>query len=115
MVPPGFFDGECMEQERAADRKSRVVHFAANDRGPVWRSVGSVTILAPELDAPLHLRGAGYTVFLQEARDEGDLRDALIYLRRLGRPAWQAFLYWSLLGAVFGFAIARAYYTLMLR
>jgi len=103
-----------MEQDGFASRKSRVVHFAADDKGPVWRSVGSVTIFAPELDEPLHLRGVGYTVFLQEARDEGDLRYALITLKRMGRPPWQDFLQWTLLGALFGFAIARAWYMLVL-
>lgn len=101
-----------MEKERIADQKSRIIHFGADERSPVWRSVGSVTIVAPNLDEPLNLRGVGYTVFLQEARREGELREALVFLRRIGRPAWQAVLYWSLLGMFVGIAITRAWYVL---
>ena len=88
-----------MEQERFANQKSRVFHMGADERTPVWRSVGSVTIVAPNLDEPLNLRGVGYTVFL----------------RRIGRPAWQAVLYWSLLGMFIGIAITRAWYVLASR
>ncbi|MCA9244409.1 MAG: hypothetical protein KDA32_10670 [Phycisphaerales bacterium] len=101
-----------METERFANQKSRVFHMGADERTPVWRSVGSVTIVAPNLDEPLHLRGVGYTVFLQEARQEGELREALIFLRRIGRPAWQGILYWTLLGMFVGVAITRAWFVL---
>ena len=104
-----------MEQQGYANRKSRVVNFAADDTGPVWRAVGSVTIDSPELEEPLHLPGYRWIVTFRRDPYQGSLRHAVIRLKHLGRPPWQAFLKWTLLGALFGFAIARAYYTLALR
>lgn len=99
-----------MEDEKIAEQKSRIFHQRIGSR-PEWRSVGSITIISPEHDQPLFLKGVGYTIFLQEAKDKG-LRDAFIVLQRW--PLWNrlALGIWLSVAAVLGFALARAWYSL---
>lgn len=81
-----------MEQQTYADRKSRLVNHRAESRVPEWRSVGSITIHAPELPHPIELCDAGYVVHFVESKMA--LRTAEIYLRQAyGRTPWWA---WSL-------------------
>ena len=88
-----------MENETSiADRKSRVVHQGA-ERKTEWRAVGSITIFAPELDAPLILDGANYIVFFKEAQRDGDLREAFVMLK--ARPAIARTL-WLTVGVAIG-------------
>lgn len=81
-----------------AERKSRVVHQGA-EKKTEWRAVGSITIFAPELDAPLILDGANYIVFFKEAQRDGELREAFVMLK--GRPAI-AKAFWLIVGVAFG-------------
>ena len=77
-----------MEEKNYAGRKSRLVFHRADKRVSEWRAVGSVTIVAPELDTPLVLKDGSYTIIFQEAKTEGELRDAVVLLHRLQRPLW---------------------------
>jgi len=82
------------EEAKFAERKSRVVHQGADSNKQEWRSVGSITIFAPELDAPLQLDGAGYIVFFKEAKREGELREAFVILKSrpvIARAEWFIF------------------------
>jgi len=101
-----------MEETPFAERKSRLIHQRADRKSPEWRAVGSVTIVAPELDRPLFLDGVGYTVFFQEAKKEGELRDAVIILNRLKRPSLAGSLFWCFLWMFFGAAMMRAWILL---
>ncbi len=88
-----------MEPEpNIAERKSRVVHQGA-EKKTEWRAVGSITIFAPELDAPLILDGANYIVFFKEAQRDGDLREAFVMLK--GRPVIARTL-WLTVGVAIG-------------
>jgi len=98
-----------METMSFAERKSRLVHQRADRKAPDWRAVGSVTILAPEFDRPLYLEGVGYTVFFREAKQEGELREAVVLLNRLKQqPIW-SILYWCMVGMGAGAALMRAW------
>lgn len=89
-----------METEpNMAERKSRVVHQGA-ERKTEWRAVGSITIFAPELDAPLILDGANYIVFFKEAQRDGDLREAFVMLK-CRRPVVDRAL-WLIVGVSIG-------------
>lgn len=99
-----------MDNQRISDRKSRIVFQRADGRAPEWRAVGSIMILAPDSDRPLYIDGVGYTVYLKESRQEGDLREAIIILSRLRHPTWATVLWWSL-GALFvGIGLTRAWF-----
>ena len=99
-----------MDDQRISDRKSRIVFQRADGRAPEWRAVGSIMILAPDCDRPLFVDGVGYTVYLKESRQEGDLREAIIILRRLRRPTWVTVL-WCALGTLFlGIGLTRAWF-----
>lgn len=88
-----------MENEAGiAERKSRVVHQGA-ERRTEWRAVGSITIFAPELDAPLILDGANYIVFFKEAQRDGELREAFVMLK--GRPVVNR-AFWFIVGLAIG-------------
>lgn len=94
-----------MEQQTYADRKSRLVNHRAESRVPEWRSVGRITIHAPELPHPIELYDAGYVVHFRES-EKMDLRTAEIYLRpAYGRTPWwqQALIIISIfvLGCIF--------------
>lgn len=100
-----------MEEKNYAGRKSRLVLQRADKRVSEWRAVGSVTIVAPELDTPLVLKDGSYTIIFQEARSEGELRDAVVLLRRLQRPFWVEAV-WFVAVAVFGAGLMRTWYTM---
>jgi len=99
-----------MENDKYEGRKSRVIHQTVG-RAPVWRSVGSITIVSPDLEKPLFLEDAGYTVFFHEAKDS-TLRDVVIVLKRWQRTDVWKFRFWLFFAAVLGIALLRAWYSL---
>ncbi|QDV90769.1 hypothetical protein RAS2_18520 [Phycisphaerae bacterium RAS2] len=99
-----------MEDDKYAGRKSRIFHQKVG-RAPEWRSVGSITIVSPDLDKPLFLEDAGYTVFLHEAEDQ-TLRDAIIVLKRWAPVDRWKVRFWLFFAAVSGVALLRAWYSL---
>ncbi|RIK67128.1 MAG: hypothetical protein DCC65_07875 [Planctomycetota bacterium] len=99
-----------MENNEYEGRKSRIFNQKVG-RAPVWRSVGSITIVSPDLEKPLFLEETGYTVFLHEAKDNS-LRDAIIVLKRWQRTDDWKFRFWLFFAAVLGIALVRAWYSL---
>lgn len=95
-----------MEAERMADRKSRLVRVRAD--GVVdWRAAGDVWLFAPG-ESPVHLKGA-YTVVFNDAAEEGGLREALVALQPIARPAWQAVIFMVCAGFALGSGLTRLY------
>ncbi len=96
------------QDEKMAERKSRVFHQKVG-KAPEWRSVGSVTIISPDLDRPLFLEEMGYTIFFHESKEQ--LRDAIVVLERLQKNVWQG-RFWAVVALVIVFALVRAVYYL---
>lgn len=105
-----------MEDEtNYADRKSRLVIERAGRSAPEMRSVGSITLQSPHLDAPVHLDGLGFTVYLKETERKGDLREAMLLLSHAHRDRllWWEKMWFSVLGLIAGALIYRIYITLL--
>lgn len=94
------------QDEKIAERKSRIFHQRAG-KAPEWRSVGSVTIISPDLDRPLFLEETGYTIFFHESGEK--LREAIIVLERSN--VWKG-RFWAVVATVIVFALVRAVYYL---
>ncbi len=99
-----------MDEKTYSGRKSRIFHQEVG-KTPEWRSVGSITIVSPELEKPLFLDEMGYTIFFHEAKDN-TLRDVMIVLQRLSRTDQWKFRFWLFFAAVLGIALLRAWYSL---
>ena len=101
-----------MDDEKYAERKSRIFHQQVG-KAPVWRSVGSITIVSPDHDEPVFLKGMAYTVFLHEAKDQTQ-RESVIVLKRWSLPPdiWKV-RFFLLFGGAVAIAIARGLYLLM--
>lgn len=99
-----------MDDEKIAERKSRIIHQKVGS-APEWRSVGSITIVSPDLDKPLFLEEMGYTIFFHESKEQ-KLRSAIIVLERLQRTDVWKLRFWLAFVAVLGIALLRAWYRL---
>lgn len=95
-----------MEAEKMADRKSRLVRIRA-DGVVEWRSAGDVWLFAPG-KPPVHLK-TPYTVIFSEPAEEGGLREALVALQPIARPAWQAIILMVCAGFALGSGLTRLY------
>ena len=91
-----------------AAKKMRVVHQRAGRGATEWRSVGSITILGPDLKTPVYIDRAGYIVRIYEAENADELRKAVVRLRSLNRwSEWDLALY-VFLGSVIGYVLGRS-------
>ncbi len=101
-----------MSKPSIASQKSYLTFLEAGSEGPVWRSVGSVTIDGTELEHPIHLDDVRVTVTIKEARREGELKKALLELERVYRrrlPWWQDPTWWCMLTFMLGCILTKAW------
>lgn len=105
------------DESKYADRKSRLVFERAGKSAPELRTVGSITLLSPQLDAPLHLDGLGYTVYFKESEKQGDLREAMVILSHAYRrkAVWWEIVMYSVFSMVVGWGLHRLYAALYLQ
>ena len=95
------------ERKLFSERKARIIHHRADRRAPTLRSFGCITIAGPYWERPIVLRGAAFTVIIEEKED--DLRNARIWIEsQFGQWSTVTLVFYLVLGCTFFFFLGRS-------
>jgi hypothetical protein len=96
------------ERKLISERKARLIHHRADRRAPTVRSFGCITLAGPCWVRPIVLRGAAFTVIIDEEKEE-DLRNARIWIEsQFGQWSTVTLVFYLVLGCTLFFFLGRS-------
>jgi len=96
------------ERKLFSERKARIIHHRADRRAPTLRSFGCITLIGPYWERPIVLRGAAFTVIIDEEKED-DLRNARLWIEsQFGRWSTADLVLYVVLGSAFFFFLGRS-------